>query len=121
MTTFEYLAVLFSVVVGLALAQTLRGLLRIVHHRKTIVISWPTLIWTAAIVQWTVFFWWFSGLDLVRLEQWRFPTLVFVLAYGAALYFLLGLLHPDEVGSEDKRWRVSLARSTCSSRSEWRW
>lgn len=100
MTTFEYLAVLFSVVVGLAVTQTLRGLLRIVHHRRTVRIYWPTLIWTAALLQWTVFFWWFTGLDFSTLGEWRFSTLGFVLAYGAALYFLLGLLHPEGVGED---------------------
>lgn len=100
MTTFEYLAVLFSVVVGLAVTQTLRGLLRIVHHRKTMAVSWPALIWTAGILQWTVFFWWFSGLDLARLEEWRFTTLLFALTYGSILFFLLGLLHPDDVGPD---------------------
>lgn len=100
MTTFEYLGVLFSVVVGLAVTRTLRGLLRVVHHRKTIVVSWPALVWTAAILQWTLFFWWFSGLDLARLEAWRFTTLLFVLAYGSALFFLLGLLHPDDAGPD---------------------
>lgn len=99
MTTFEYLAVLFSVVVGLAVAQTLRGVLRIVQHRRTMRIYWPTLVWTAAVLQWTVFFWWFSAFDLPQLEVWRLTTLLFVLAYASALFFLLGLLHPDDAGA----------------------
>ena len=98
MTTFEYLAVLFSVVVGLAVTQTLRGVLRIVRHRRTVRIYWPALVWTAAVVQWAVFFWWFTGLNLAQAEEWRFTGLLFVLAYGATLFFLLGLLHPDDVG-----------------------
>ena len=99
MTTFEYLAVLFSVVVGLAVTQTLRGLLRIVQHRGTMRIYWPLLIWTAAILQWAVFFWWFSAFGLAQLEEWHLPILLFVLAYSSALYFLLGLLHPDDAGA----------------------
>ncbi len=100
MTTFEYLAVLFSVVVGLALTQTLRGVLRIVQHRRTMRIYWPTLIWTAAVLQWAVFFWWFSGTTLAQLQEWHVSTLLFVLAYGSAVYFLLGLLHPNDAGAE---------------------
>ena len=98
MTTFEYLAVLFSVVVGLALAQTLQGLLRLVQYRESVSVSWPALIWTAAVLQWAVFFWWFSGLNLAQAEEWHFSGLLFVLAYGAVLFFLLGLLYPNELG-----------------------
>ena len=99
MTSFEYLAVLFSVVVGLAVAQTLRGVLRIVQHRRTMRIYWPTLVWTAAVLQWTIFFWWFSAFGLAQLEVWRLTTLLFVLAYASTLFFLLGLLHPDDAGA----------------------
>lgn len=99
MTTFEYLAVLFSVVIGLAVAQTLRGVLRIVQHRRTMRIYWPTLVWTAAVLQWTIFFWWFSAWGLAQLEVWRLTTLLFTLAYASALFFLLGLLHPDDAGA----------------------
>ncbi len=98
MTTFEYLAVLFSVVVGLAVTQTLRGLLRIIRHRRSIKLYWPAFIWTAGVLQWTIFFWWFSAFGLAQLDEWHLTTLLFVLTYSSALYFLLGLLHPDDVG-----------------------
>ncbi len=99
MTTIEYLAVLFSVVVGLGVTQTLRGLLRLVRHRQTRV-YWPALIWTAAVLQWTIFFWWFQGFGLVGLDEWHMTTLFFVLAYGSTLFFLLGLLYPDDMGAD---------------------
>jgi hypothetical protein len=100
MTTFEYLAVLFSVVVGLGVTQALKGLLRIVQYRRTMRVYWPTLIWTAAVLQWTIFFWWFSGYSLVRLDEWRMTTLLFVLVYSSALFFLLGLLQPDDMAPD---------------------
>jgi hypothetical protein len=99
-TTFEYLAVLFSVVVGLAITQTLQGLLRLIHIRDRVRFWWPSLVWTAAALQWAVFFWWFSALNLAQAEEWRFDGLLFVLAYAAALFFLLGLLTPYELGEE---------------------
>ncbi len=99
MTTFEYLSVLFSLVVGLAVAQTLQGLLRVVRHRRTATVHLPVLIWTAAVLQWTVFFWWFTGYGLVGLDEWHLTTLLFVLLYGCTLFFLLGLLYPDDIGA----------------------
>lgn len=97
MTVFEYLSALVSVVVGLAIAQTLRGLLRLVHHRTTAKWSWTPFIWTVSMMLWTVYFWWFT-FGLSQLDHWQMRDLFFVLAYGAALYFLLGLLFPDDVG-----------------------
>ena len=31
------------------------------------------------------------------MQEWRFTSLLFVLSYGSALFFLLGLLHPEHV------------------------
>ena len=98
MTTFEYLAVLFSVVVGLAVTQTLTGILRVVRHRRTIRFYWPTVVWTVVVFEWTVFFWWFGGVELAQLQEWTFSTLLQLLAYCSALFILLGLLHPDDFG-----------------------
>ena len=96
MSVFEYLAALVSVVVGLAVAQTLGGILRLVHHRETSRPYWVPFVWTASLVVWTVFFWWFT-FSLSSLVEWRMRDLVFVLGYAAGLYFLLGLLYPDEM------------------------
>jgi len=97
-TTFEYLALLFSVVLGLAVAQTFEGLLRLILHRESVTVSWPALVWTAGVLQWAIFSWWSSGPNLVQVAEWRFTALLWALAYGAVLYFLLGLLYPDEIG-----------------------
>ncbi len=96
MTAFEYLAVLFSVVVGLAIAQSLRGLLRVANHGRAIRFHWLPFLWTAGILHWTLFFWWFS-FSLARVEHWSIWHLMLVFSYAATLYFLHGLLWPDDV------------------------
>ena len=60
MATFEYLAALVSVVVGLGIAQALRGAGHIVHARDSIQIYVPHLIWLLNVILWMVVFWWFS-------------------------------------------------------------
>lgn len=104
MSAFEYLIALVSVVVGLAVAQTLGGLLKVIHHRKSARAHWLPLLWTVVLVLWTIFFWWFTfnraGLTDVRIFQ-----LLFVLGYAAALYFVLGLLYPSDLGDDFDMWR----------------
>ena len=116
-TTFEYFAVLFSMVVGLAVAKTLEGVLRIVQYRRTVKVSWPALLWTLAVLQWTIFFWWFTGYSLAGVEEWHFTTLLFVLLYSSALFLLLGLLYPHDIGpdtdltahfDENRQWFFSI-------------
>ena len=96
MSTFEYLAALVSVVVGLGIAQALRGLGRLVHARDSVRVYWPHLIWLANIVLWMIVFWWFS-FGLVDLPEWRLLDLLWVLLYAAGIYFLVALLLPDTI------------------------
>ncbi len=97
MSIFEYLVALVSVVVGLAVAHTLSGLLRIVHNRDTVRLDWLSLVWTGTLLLWIVFFWWFTFAG-AEAPQWRMQNLLFVLGYAAAIYFVLGLLYPHEIG-----------------------
>ena len=111
MSVFEYLAALVSVVVGLAVAQTLGGILKLVHRRRTAKPYWVPFVWTASFIAWTVFFWWFS-FSLSGLVEWRMRDLLFVLGYAAVLYFLLGLLYPDEIRDDfDMRRHFQANRS----------
>ncbi len=111
MSVFEYLAALVSVVVGLAVAQTLGGILKLVHHRDTTRPYWVPFVWTASLIAWTVFFWWFT-FSLSGLVEWRMRDLLFVLSYAAFIYFLLGLLFPDEIRADfDMRQHFGANRS----------
>ena len=97
MSIFEYLIALVSVVVGLAVAHALGGLLRIVHNRETIRVDWLPLVWTGTLLLWIIFFWWFTFAG-AEAPQWRMRDLLFVLGYAAAIYFVLGLLYPHDIG-----------------------
>lgn len=45
---------------------------------------------------WLVAYWWFS-FALATVETWTPQLLLFVLLYGALIYFLLALLYPEQV------------------------
>jgi hypothetical protein len=94
MDGFSYLVTLVSVVAGLGLTHALLGLARLVGARRSVRISGIHLAWTASIVLWLVYYWWFTFL-LTQIDAWTPWLLLFVLAYGAVVFFLIALLYPD--------------------------
>ena len=100
---FEYLTVLISVVVGLALTHFLTQLVRIIHVRDRVVVSWAQLLWALALLVWIVSFWWFT-FALNTVETWTFGLFLFVLGYAVFLDLLMALLFPEgEVPNQDYR------------------
>jgi hypothetical protein len=96
---FEYLTVLISVVVGLSLTSFLTNVVRIIHVRGDVTISWVQLLWSVTILIWTVAFWWFTFV-LAGQQQWTYPLFVFLLAYSTLLFLLMALLFPEGVPAD---------------------
>ena len=96
---FEYLTVLISVVVGLSVTSFLTNVVRIIHVRGNVTISWVQLLWSITILIWTIAFWWFTFV-LAEQPQWTFPLFVFLLAYSTLLFFLMALLFPEGVPAD---------------------
>jgi len=96
---FEYLTVLISIVVGLSVTSFLTNVVRIIHVRGDVTISWVQLLWSITILIWTIAFWWFTFV-LAAQPQWTFPLFVFLLAYSSLLFFLMALLFPEGVPSD---------------------
>ena len=96
MSGFEYLIALVSVIAGIGLTRALSGLARIVNLRFEVRISDLHLVWTISLLIWLISYWWFTFL-LASVEGWTIPLFVFVLLYGALIYFLLALLYPDDL------------------------
>jgi hypothetical protein len=112
MNLFEYVGVLGSIVVGLALAHILTGVSRTLQALGRIRVYWVHSVWTLNITVYLVFFWWFmyhwSGV-----ESWDFFLFVFLLLYAVTLYLISALLFPGEVSPgfdfkehyfQNKRW-----------------
>lgn len=96
MSSFEYLVALLSVVAALGLARALSGIAKLIHSRDEISFSWIHILWTINVLIWLVAYWWFS-FALATVEAWTPQLLLFVLVYGALIYFLLALLYPEQV------------------------
>lgn len=100
MDRFEYLAALVSVVAGLGMARALSGYARLFQSEDHTRISAPHVAWTFSIVLWLVGFWWFTFM-LSSIQEWTITLLLFVLGYGATIYFQIALLFPEDFGKRD--------------------
>jgi hypothetical protein len=96
MSGFEYLIALASVVAGLGLTRALSGFAKIIHMRGQVRVSDINVIWTLTILLWLVSYWWFT-FSLTAIAQWDIPLFLFVLVYGALIFFLIALLFPDNL------------------------
>ena len=93
---FEYLTILISVVIGLALTHLLTNLIRIIHNREHVKPYWVHLLWSATIVLWTISFWWFT-FSMSTVREWTLGLFAFVMVYAVLLYVLMALLFPEDI------------------------
>jgi hypothetical protein len=106
---FEYLTVLISVVVGLSVTSFLTNVVRIIHVRGDVTISWAQLLWSVVILMWTIAFWWFTFVHAEE-REWTYPLFVFLLAYSTLLFVLMALLFPEGV-PENHNYRTQFMRN----------
>ncbi len=100
MSQFEYIAVLISIIVGLALTQILRGVGRMVTTKDGPRPYWVHLVWTFYFFLLIVLFWWWEfRLDTV---DWSLPLYLVVIVYATLLFFVSLVVQPsitDQISS----------------------
>ena len=115
MSQFEYVAVLISIIVGLALTQILRGVGRMVTTIDGPRPYWVHLVWTLYFFLLTVVFWWWEfQLEVVEWSLWLYLV---VIVYATLLFFVSLVIQPttvDHITSykeyyfANRRWIFSL-------------
>ena len=115
MSQFEYVAVLISIIVGLALTQILRGVGRMVTNKDGPRPYWVHLVWTFYFFLLTVLFWWWEfRLDVV---DWSLALYLVVIFYATLLFFVSLVIQPsstDNIASykdyyyANRRWIFGL-------------
>ena len=95
MTQFEYVAVLVSIIVGLALAQLLRGLGQMVVNRDGPRPYWVHLIWTAYFFINIVMFWWWE-FRLVE-AKWSLTLYLVLIIYATLFFFVSIVIQPGKL------------------------
>ncbi|MEQ1491434.1 MAG: hypothetical protein ABL932_12880 [Terricaulis sp.] len=94
MSTFEYVSVIFSVVVSLAFTHLLAGIVRLIHARG-VKFSFVHAAWIALLVFWCIDYW-FSTWHLREAEVWTLGFVSFLLLMATVLYVACGLAVPAE-------------------------
>jgi hypothetical protein len=98
-TPFEYLSVLVSIIVGLALTQLLSGAARLIQLRRRVPMHATTLLWMAILLLIDIQVWWVA-FERRAAVQWTFFSFLLYLLIPIGVFLLSYLVLPD-MGDED--------------------
>lgn len=101
MSSFEFLSVLISVVVGLAIANMLNGVGRLIYRFEELKMSVSFMAWSLFLFFYLVIYWWTVVFGWQEWESWNLLIFLFVLSYGVLLFLLSVILFPADM---PERW-----------------
>lgn len=94
MNPFDYLNVLISIILGLAIARVLSGLATVITARERVDFYWPPIVWAIWIFFISVQHWWAEW--AVRFTKyWSFLDFALLLLVPVGLYLLAALVLPE--------------------------
>lgn len=97
MESFNYLSVLISIIVGLAIAQVLQGVRGLVLTRSKVRLYTPTVIWTGMALLIAVQVWW-ASFSMHEEARWNFVVLLAIVLQATSVYMIAALVLPDAKG-----------------------
>ena len=92
MSIFEHIIVYVSIVIGLAVAQLLGGVVRVLSDRKARP-YWVHLAWVFNVLSMITYYWWFT-FDWQSQAEWTYQLYSFVFAYAMVMYLIAATLVP---------------------------
>lgn len=105
MGAFEYVMVLISIVIGLAITHLLNALAAGVHrvrgHGEPLRLEPVYLLWIGFVLIWLVSFWWWEFKFQETVSEWSFALYLFVVSYAVALFLLAAVLVPSRLAGVD--------------------
>ncbi|MFD1710606.1 hypothetical protein FVQ98_07070 [Ottowia sp. GY511] len=94
--TFLHVRVLLGMVISLALARLLNGIVRIVQHPHDVKLYPVHLAWVLVqLLQLPLWWWW--EIRLMDVQQWTFWIFAFVVAYAMTQFLITAMLFPDSM------------------------
>ena len=97
---FDYLAVLISVVLGLAVTHVLTGVSGAINQRHRVRIDWLQLFWALNVLAYVLAVWW--GMYWWKhLTIWTVQAFAFLTSYAIVLFLMASALFPGEGGRSD--------------------
>ena len=100
MQMFEYIIVLISIVIGLALTHLMQGIAGLIQHPDRSRIWWVHLVWVGYMFLNSIFWWWYE-FRLQRIELWTFSLYAFVVFYAFYIYLICALRFPRDLEGYD--------------------
>ena len=93
MRPFEFIAVFYSVMLGVAVAQLMTGVARLVEERHRVRSYWVHSLWVVTVLLADADNWW-SMWSLRDAASWRLITFLFLIALVGAIFLMTVLLFP---------------------------
>src|SRR5210317_292897 len=101
MSSFEYVMVLVSIVVALAIAHLLTALSECVRRVRgegePIKLDAVFLLWVGYVLIWLISFWWWEFKFQEVVTAWSFGLYLFVIGYAISLFMLAEILVPHRM------------------------
>ena len=97
MESFNYLSVLISIILGLAIAQVLQSVRGLVLTRSKVRLYTPTIIWTGMALLIPIQGWW-ASFSMHQQANWNFLGLLTIILQAISVYMIAALILPDAKG-----------------------
>ena len=94
MDAFEYLSVLLSIILGLAITPVLQGYRGLLLSRATVTAYFPAIIWSVLMLAFATQSWW-ASFGLSDHTGWTFASFSLLLLQTILLYMMTALVLPD--------------------------
>jgi hypothetical protein len=95
--SFNYLAVLLSIVLGLAIMQVLQGFRGLILTRARVKLYLPTLTWAGLALLIAIQAWW-ASFSMRTHANWTFAALLVIMMHAISVYMIAALVLPDVGG-----------------------
>ncbi len=109
MESFNYLSVLLSIVVGLAITQVLLGFRRLILSRAKVKLYFPTMIWAALALLIAIQGWW-ASFAMRTHANWNFVALLVIMLQAISVYMVAALILPDLPGTSSSICGTTISR-----------
>lgn len=101
MTAFEYIMVLVSIIIALAIAHLLTAIAAAVHRIRgqgePIELEAVYILWIGFVLEWLISFWWWEFKFQELVDEWSFGLYLFVIGYAISLFMLATILVPNRM------------------------
>lgn len=97
MESFDYLSVLLSIILGLAITQVLLGFRGLILTRVKVKLYFPTVIWAGLVLLIAIQAWW-ASFGLRMRAHWTFLAFIVIVLQAISVYMATAVVLPDITG-----------------------